>query len=95
MTTPVQHCSKPKDLLCVTAQAPVCAPMDTIACGTERAQGVLCLLKDQFEAEQGQRLTKRVILGDLREVPGTLEQTRTLAVHADDSTRHVAEWGRK
>ncbi|MDG9884919.1 hypothetical protein N7650_18950 [Pseudomonas sp. GD04058] len=53
------------------------------------------MLKDQFEAEQGQRLTKRVILGDLREVPGTLEQTRTLAVHADDSTRHVAEWGRK
>ena len=95
MTTPVQQCSQPKDLLCVTAQAPVCAPMDTITCAAERAQGVLCLLRNQFEAEQGQRLTKRVIPCELCDVCGTLEQTRTLAVHADDSTRHDAEWGRK
>ncbi|WP_256816227.1 MULTISPECIES: hypothetical protein [Pseudomonas] len=56
---------------------------------------MLCLLEDQFEAEQGQRLTNRVILGALWDVRGTLEQIRTLVVHADDSTRHVAERGRK
>lgn len=95
MTTQLQHCSQPEDLLCVTAQAPAGVPIDAITCAVERAQAVLCLLEDQFEAEQGQRLTNRVILGALWDVRGTLEQIRTLVVHADDSTRHVAERGRK
>ncbi|CAK9887512.1 hypothetical protein PS652_00312 [Pseudomonas fluorescens] len=56
---------------------------------------MLCLLEDQFEAEQGQRLANRVILGALWDVRGTLEQIHTLVVHADDSTRHVGERGRK
>jgi hypothetical protein len=95
MTTPTQHFSQPEDLLCITAKAPAGVPIDALTCAVERAQAVLCLLEDQFEAEQGQRLANRVILGALWDVRGTLEQIRTLVVHADDSTRHVAERGRK
>ena len=95
MTIQLQHCSQPEDLLCVTAQAPAGVPIDAITCAVERAQAVLCLLEDQFEVEQGQRLNNRVILGALWDVRGTLEQIRVLVVHADDSTRHVAERGRK
>ncbi|MBC3504430.1 hypothetical protein HU761_23905 [Pseudomonas sp. SWRI59] len=91
MTTPVHYCSQPEDLLCITANAPAGVPIDAITCAVERAQAVLCLLEDQFEAEQNQRLANRVILGALWDVRGTLEQIRTLVVHADDSTRHVAE----
>ncbi|MBA1316117.1 hypothetical protein G7032_09580 [Pseudomonas monteilii] len=95
MTTPAQHCSQPEDLLCIAAHAPAGVPIDAITCAVERAQAVLCLLEDQFEAEQGQRLANRVILGALWDVRGTLEQIRTLVVHADNSTCHVAERGRK
>ncbi len=56
---------------------------------------MLCLLEDQFEAEQSQRLANRVILSALWDVRGTLEQIRTLVVHADDSTSHTAGGGRK
>ncbi|WP_081951533.1 hypothetical protein [Pseudomonas cremoricolorata] len=91
MTTPWFSLSQPEDLLCVTAQTPAGVPIDAITCAVERAQAVLCLLEDQFDTEQGQRLTNRVILGALWDVRGTLEQIRTLALHADDSTRHVAE----
>lgn len=95
MTTPADHFSQPEDLFCITAKAPAGVPIDAITCAVERAQAVLCLLEDQFEAEQGQRLTNRVILSALWDVRGTLEQIRTLAVHADDSTRHIAERGQK
>lgn len=95
MTTPAHHCSQPEDLLCIAAHAPAGVPIDAITCAVERAQAVLCLLEDQFEAEQGQRLANRVILGALWDVRGTLEQIRTLVVHADNSTCHVAERGRK
>ena len=95
MTTPIQLCSQPEDLLCINANAPAGVPIDAITCAVERAQAVLCLLEDQFEAEQNQRLANRVIIGALWDVRGTLEQIRTLVVHADDSTRHVAERGQK
>ncbi|AXA23455.1 hypothetical protein C1S65_04735 [Pseudomonas putida] len=95
MITPTQHFSQPEDLLCITARAPKGVPIDALTCAIERAQAVLCLLEDQFEVEQGQRLANRVILGALWDVRGTLEQIRTLVVHADDSTRHVAERGGK
>lgn len=95
MTTPADHFSQPEDLFCITTKAPAGVPIDAITCAVERAQAVLCLLEDQFEAEQSQRLTNRVILSALWGVRGTLEQIRTLAVHADDSTRHIAERGQK
>ena len=95
MTNPIQHFSQPEDLLGITANAPAGVPIDAITCAIERAQAVLCLLEDQFEADQSQRLANRVILGALWDVRGTLEQIRTLVVHADDSTFHVAEGGRK
>lgn len=93
MTAPAQRFLQPEDLLCITPQAPAGVPIDAITCAVERAQAVLCLLEDQFEADHGQRLANSVILGVLWDVRGTLEQIRTLAVHADDSTRHVAERG--
>lgn len=95
MTTSADHFSRPEDLLCITAIAPAGVPIDAITCAIERAQAVLCLLEDQFEAEQGQRLANSVILGALWDVRGTLGQIHTLAVHADESTRHVAERGSK
>lgn len=95
MTNPIQHFSQPEDLLRITANAPAGVPIDALTCAIERAQAVLCLLEDQFEADQSQRLANRVILGALWDVRGTLEQIRTLVVHADDSTSHVAEGGRK
>ncbi|QWA27822.1 hypothetical protein [Pseudomonas sp. RC3H12] len=95
MTNSTQHFSQPEDLLCITANAPAGVPIDALTCAIERAQAVLCLLEDQFEADQSQRLANRVILGALWDVRGTLEQIRTLVVHADDSTFHVAEGGRK
>ena len=95
MTTPTQHFSQPEDMLCITANAPAGVPIDALTCAIERAQAVLCLLEDQFEAEQSQRLANRVILGALWDVRGTLEQIRTLVVHADDSAYHVAEGDRK
>lgn len=85
--------SLPEDLLSVNQEAPAGIPIDAITCALERANAVLLLLEDQFEAEQGQRLANRIILGALWDVRGTLELIRTLALHADDATREAVKGG--
>ncbi|MNP87164.1 hypothetical protein D3C76_1878760 [compost metagenome] len=58
----------------------------------ERANSVLLLLEDQFDCD-GPRLANHVIAAALWDVRGTLGLIRTLAVHADNSTRQVMGGG--
>jgi hypothetical protein len=75
----------PEDLLCVHQGAEAGVPIDAITCAVERANSVLLLLEDQFECN-GPRLA-------LWDVRGTLGLIRTLALHADASTRLAVNGG--
>jgi hypothetical protein len=76
----------PEDLLCVHQDAEAGVPIDAITCAVDRANSVLLLLEDHFECERP-RLADHVIAAALWDVRGTLGLIRTLAVHADNSTR--------
>ena len=78
--------SLPEDLLCVHKGAEAGVPIDAITCAVDRTNSVLLLLEDQFECD-GPRLANHVIAAALWDVRGTLGLIRTLAVHADNSTR--------
>ncbi len=82
----------PEDLLCIDKSAEAGVPIDAITCAVERASAVLLLLEDQFECD-GPRLANHVIAAALWDVRGTLGLIRTLALHADTSTRLVVNGG--
>ena len=82
----------PEDLLCVNQGAESGVPIDAITCAVERANSVLLLLEDQFECN-GPRLANHVIAAALWDVRGTLGLIRTLALHADASTRLAVNGG--
>ena len=82
----------PEDLLCVYQGAESGIPIDAITCAVERANSVLLLLEDQFECD-GPRLANHVIAAALWDVRGTLGLIRTLALHADVSTRLAVNGG--
>lgn len=82
----------PEDLLCVYQGAESGVPIDAITCAVERANSVLLLLEDQFECD-GPRLANHVIAAALWDVRGTLGLIRTLALHADASTRLAVNGG--
>ncbi|NBA95656.1 hypothetical protein [Pseudomonas sp. R5(2019)] len=84
--------SLPEDLLCVDKGAGAGVPIDAITCAVERASSVLLLLEDQFECD-GPRLANHVIAAALWDVRGTLGLIRTLALHADTSTRQAINGG--
>lgn len=85
-------CALPEDLLCVSKTAEAGVPIDALTCAVERANSVLLLLEDQFDCD-GPRLANHVIAAALWDVRGTLGLIRTLAVHADNSTRQVMDGG--
>ena len=82
----------PEDLLSVSNDAEAGVPIDAITCAVDRANSVLLLLEDQFECD-GPRLANHVIAAALWDVRGTLGLIRTLAVHADTSTRSPMSGG--
>lgn len=82
----------PEDLLCVHNDAEAGVPIDALTCAVERANSVLLLLEDQFDCD-GPRLANHVIAAALWDVRGTLGLIRTLAVHADNSTRQAIGGG--
>jgi hypothetical protein len=84
--------SLPEDLLCVHKGAEAGVPIDALNCAVDRATSVLLLLEDQFECD-GPRLANHVIAAALWDVRGTLGLIRTLALHADNSTRPTINGG--
>jgi hypothetical protein len=82
----------PEDLLCVSNDAEAGVPIDALTCALERANSVLLLLEDQFDCDSP-RLANHVIAAALWDVRGTLGLNRTLAVHADNSTRQAMGGG--
>ena len=82
----------PEDLLCVQNGVEAGVPIDALTCAVERANSVLLLLEDQFDCD-GPRLANHVIAAALWDVRGTLGLIRTLALHADNSTRQAVSGG--
>ena len=82
----------PEDLLCVSTDTEAGIPIDAITCAVDRASSVLLLLEDQFECD-GPHLANHVIAAALWDVRGTLGLIRTLALHADNSTRRAMNGG--
>ncbi|MGW8462858.1 hypothetical protein [Pseudomonas sp. CLCA07] len=82
----------PEDLLCVSKDTEAGIPIDAITCAVDRASSVLLLLEDQFESD-GPHLANHVIAAALWDVRGTLGLIRTLALHADNSTRRAMNGG--
>jgi len=82
----------PEDLLTVPTQTDAGIPIDAITCAVERANAVLLLLEDKFECDTP-RLASNVIAAALWDVRGTLGLIRTLAIHADESSRRSVSGG--
>lgn len=84
--------SLPEDLLCVNPTAEAGVPIDAITCAIDRADSVLALLEDQFEAESP-RLANHVIAAVLWDVRGTLGLIKTLAIYGDNTSTPARQNG--
>ncbi|MBL4834093.1 MAG: hypothetical protein JKY26_08980 [Pseudomonas sp.] len=81
-------CALPENLLTVRPDAEAGLPIDAITAACERANAVLMLISGQFDGESV-RLNDSIINGALWDVPGTIDQIRTLALYAHSSSHRA------